>query len=87
MVNRIAETTLPDGKWVSTVELDYGNPLEAFRSLAGAVLQKPIGKPFETMVFACRARFSEEVDVQQYDTVEEARAGHEAMVRKWSVIQ
>lgn len=82
---RVAETTLPDGKWVSTVwiGLDY--------NLYG------MGKPliFETMVFSGkdvekeflgkkRLGLGEELDVERYSTLKEAEKGHKRMVRKWT---
>lgn len=72
---RIAETTLPDGKWVSTVwlGLDHG---------AGC------GPPliFETMVFAPSrdGELRESLDCDRYATAAEAKAGHAEMVAKWS---
>lgn len=69
---RVAETTLPDGIWVSTVWL-------------GVDHQWGSGPPliFETMVFLGRGGGCE-IDVARYSTEEEALAGHKAMVQKWS---
>lgn len=69
---RVAETTLPDGRWVSTVWL-------------GANHQFGSGPPliFETMVFSSQEDMQEE-DCDRYSTEAEARAGHQAMVEKWS---
>lgn len=72
---RVAETTLPDGKWVSTVWLglnhSYGD-----------------GPPmiFETMVFENKQNLSEE-DCEQYSTEAEALEGHQRMVEKWSKVR
>jgi hypothetical protein len=69
---RVAETTLPDGTWVSTVWLgvDYnfgdGPPLI-----------------FETMVFSSQNELSE-LDLDRYATLAEAEAGHIAMVATWT---
>lgn len=69
---RVSHTTLPDGKWVSTVWLGldhshgYGPPLI-----------------FETMVFAEGEPHATVIDSARYSTEEEARAGHAAMVTKW----
>ncbi len=71
-LKRVAETTLPNGRWVSTVWLglnhSFGN-----------------GPPliFETMVFPSREKLSEE-DCDRYSTEAEALAGHAAMVEKWT---
>jgi hypothetical protein len=69
---RVAETTLPDGKWVSTVWVgmdhsfgDEGPPLI-----------------FETMVFPTALTLGD-LDCERYSTEAEALAGHEAMVAKW----
>lgn len=68
---RLAETTLPDGKWISTVwlGLDHGQ----------------WGRPlyFETMVFPKQGDFTE-LECERYSTEEEALAGHAAVVAKWS---
>lgn len=74
---RVLETTLPDGKWVSTVwlGLDHG-----FRDLGD-----PHPLIFETMVFEhAEWRLGRELDCQRYHTEEEALAGHTRMVRAWS---
>lgn len=72
---RVGATTLPDGKWISTVWLgldhsfgDRGPPLI-----------------FETMVFAGVADL-ESLACDRYSTLEEATAGHNAMVKKWEAI-
>ena len=69
---RVAETTLPDGKWISTVWLGLDH------SFGG-------GPPliFETMVFPKRGEWGE-LDSDRYSTEEQARAGHERMVAKWT---
>lgn len=73
---RVAETTLPNGRWVSTVWLglnhQFGN-----------------GPPliFETMVFLPREAdvgLGEELDCDRYSTEAEALAGHERMCLKWA---
>lgn len=70
---RVAETTLNDGRLVSTVWLgiDHG-----FGS----------GPPviFETIVFSSRAEMNE-LDCDRYSTEAEALAGHAAMCAKWAV--
>jgi hypothetical protein len=69
---RVAETTLPDGKWISTVWLgidhNYGS-----------------GPPliFETMVFESKDNLGE-LALDRYSTLEEAEDGHEKMVKLWS---
>lgn len=70
---RVAETTLINGRWVSTVWL---GPTHLFWE----------GPPliFETIVFDGYETFHE-LDCDRYSTEEEARAGHERMCEKWSV--
>lgn len=72
---RVAETTLSNGKWVSTVWLGLNH-------------QYGDGPPliFETMVFKSKNDMNE-LDIERYSTLEEAKAGHERMVGKWSLIQ
>lgn len=67
----VAVTDLPDGKRVSTVFLGLNH---AFGD----------GPPliFETMVFD-HGSYGE-VDMDRYTTEEQAKAGHEAMVTKWT---
>jgi hypothetical protein len=71
---RVAETTLPNGRWVSTVWLGLDH-------------QYGDGPPliFETMVFPSKDGPLEEMDCDRYSTEAEALAGHQAMVEKWSV--
>ena len=73
---RVAETTLPDGKWVSTVwlGLDHG-----FGS----------GPPliFETMVFSSKHDMGGDVDCDRYATEADAIAGHQRMVEQWSQVE
>jgi hypothetical protein len=71
---RVAETTLPDGKWVSTVWMgldhqyaEHGPPLI-----------------FETMVFPSEHDL-DDLDCERYSTEAEALVGHAAMVAKWSL--
>jgi hypothetical protein len=68
---RVAETTLPDGKWISTVWLGLDHSFGE-------------GKPlvFETMVFPSKGNYCD-LDMQRYFTLEEAKEGHEVMVKKY----
>ena len=68
----VAETTLPDGKWVSTV-------------LDGIDMGFGDGPPliFETMVFRSEEALAQPVEIMRYATLAEAQAGHAAMVAKW----
>lgn len=70
---RVAETTLPNNRWVSTVWLGIDH---AFGD----------GPPliFETMVFSSQGKL-DEIDVERWSTEAEALAGHEAMCLKWAV--
>ena len=69
---RIAETTLADGRWVSTVWLglnhNYGT-----------------GPPliFKSMVFPSQDNMNE-LDCERYSTEEEAKDGHRKLAEKWS---
>lgn len=67
----MAETTLPDGVWVSTVWLGYNHQFQ------------PGGRPiiFETMVFTSRDRLND-LYCERYSTLEEAQAGHERIVAR-----
>ena len=68
---RVTETTLSDGKWVSTIWLGLNH-------------QWRDGPPliFETMVFPSKGN-STDLDCDRYSSEEEALAGHKAMVEKW----
>jgi len=68
----LKQTTLKNGKWVSTVFLGLNHNL----------LRR--GKPlfFETMVFPKEGNW-EELDMERYSTYEEAEKGHERMIKKW----
>jgi hypothetical protein len=70
---RVAETTLPDGKWVSTVWLG--------RDLNFSGEGPPI--IFETMVFPAQNDWGE-LDMERYSTLEETEEGHQRMVQKWA---
>jgi hypothetical protein len=72
---RVAETTLPNGRWVSTVWLGLDH------SFGG-------GPPliFETMVFPSQGDMGD-LDGDRYSTEAEALAGHARLVAKWSVDQ
>ena len=94
MGRTLKRDTLADGKWVSTVELDYSNPIIALRDVAVDFMASmggpedgsrlpPTGGRFETMVFPSKGNWTD-IDVSQYATEEEALAGHEAMVAKWA---
>jgi len=68
---RVAETTLPDGTWISTVWLGMNH------RYAGD------GPPliFESMAFDKDGVGDQ--DCERWSTEAEARAGHEAMVARW----
>jgi hypothetical protein len=70
---RVAETTLPNGRWVSTVWLGLDH---SFRS----------GPPliFETMVFPNQGDMGD-LDCDRYSTEAEALAGHARLCEKWAV--
>ena len=74
---RVRETTLPSGKWVSTIWLGLDH-----RFGEGSPLI------FETMVFPPSddrgERSWRDLDCDRYSTESEAIAGHEAMIVKWS---
>lgn len=66
---RVAKTVLPDGRVVSTVFLVLDHSFEGGPPLI-----------FETMVFPSETDFTE-TDCARYSTLDEARRGHEKMVR------
>ncbi len=70
---RVEQTTLPNGRWVSTVWLGLDHSFT------------PGGPPliFETMVFPSQGEMCD-LDCDRYSTEEEARAGHARMVEKWT---
>lgn len=74
---RVAETTLPDGTWISTVWIGLDHSFGEGPPLI-----------FETMVFATDGKqagtLGSELDCERYSTEAEAVAGHAAMVEKWS---
>ena len=67
---RIAETTLPDGTWISTVWIGIDH-------------QFGKGPPliFESMAFESKDNL-DECECDRYSTEAEALAGHEAMVKR-----
>ena len=68
---RVAETTLSNGRWVSTVWLGLNHGDSRHLLI------------FETMVFPSEGDRGE-LDCDRYATQDEAIAGHEAMCAKWS---
>lgn len=72
---RVAETMLPNGKWVSTVWLGLDHSFGDGPPLI-----------FETMVFASKDDLQEE-DCERYSTEAQAIAGHDAMVAKWTGVR
>jgi len=70
---RVRETTLEDGKWISTVWLGLDHSFNG---------QKPL--IFETMVF--KDKGLEVLDSKQYTTLEEAEQGHEKVVLKYTAM-
>uniref|UniRef100_A0A6M3ISF8 Uncharacterized protein n=1 Tax=viral metagenome TaxID=1070528 RepID=A0A6M3ISF8_9ZZZZ len=68
----VKQTTLPNGKWVSTVFLGVDHNF----GLSGRPLL------FETMVFKSNNELNE-IDMDRYSTWEEAEYGHKEMVKKW----
>ena len=70
---RVAETILPDGKWVSTVWLGIDHRFGEGPPLI-----------FETMIFPSKDGLLHELDQDRYSTETEAIVGHKAMVVKWS---
>ena len=70
-IQRVRETTLSDGKWISTVWLGLDHNFGPGPPLI-----------FETMVFTKDGE-GRTLDCERYSTEQEAIAGHEAMVEKW----
>lgn len=73
MTRHVDRTTLPDGKWVSTVDMQLDLPPEM------GSMAKILGYAFETMVFDR----GESIDCERWQTREEAERGHREMVSKW----
>lgn len=73
---RIAQTTLPDGTWISTVWLGLNHRFDSGPPLI-----------FETMVFESENGPYTELYLDRYSTEEEALAGHEAAVKRWSNVK
>lgn len=69
---RVAETTLPDKTWISTVWLGVNHGINSKNLIL-----------FETMVFPSRMKMKER-DCERYSTLEEAKKGHERMVERWT---
>lgn len=67
---RVAETTLPDGRWISTVWLGLDHNF-----MDGPPLI------FETMVFPNKTKLLE-IDMKRYASLEDARLGHELTVKE-----
>lgn len=72
---RVAETTLPNGKWVSTIWLGLNHRFSPGLPLI-----------FETMVFKSKGEFGE-LDSDRYSFEEDALAGHQVMCEKWKDAQ
>ena len=68
---RIRQTTLSNGKWVSTVWLGINHSFQEDCILI-----------FETMVFSTKDSL-EDLDCERYLSEEEAIKGHERMCKKW----
>ena len=71
-IKRVAETTLPNGRWVSTVWMGLNHRFGDGPPLI-----------FETMVFPSRDDMGD-LDSDRYSTEAEAFAGHERMVAWWT---
>lgn len=69
---RVAETTLPDGRWVSTVWVGLDSGFHQDRPII-----------FETMVFENPYGGGGDLDSDRYSSEREAREGHLAMVERW----
>jgi len=70
---RVAQTTLSDSKWVSTVWLGINHRYNDD--------DPPL--IFETMVFLYKGDYME-LDGKRYSTEKDALRGHDEMVAKWS---
>ena len=71
-MKRVAETTLPNGRWVSTVWLGLNHSFGAGQPLI-----------FETMVFPGPEDLHE-LDCDRYSTEADAVAGHARLCEKWA---
>lgn len=70
---RVAETTLANGRWVSTVWMGLDHSFGSGPPLI-----------FETMVFASPDDRAD-LDCDRYSTEAEALVGHQRMCEKWTV--
>ena len=66
----VAQETLPNGIYISTIWMGLDHNYGAGRPLI-----------FETMVFGAKA--GKDLDQDRYASLEEAKAGHAAMVKKY----
>lgn len=69
--SRVAETTLPNGTWISTVWMGRNHSYDGGPPLI-----------FETMVFPSKDDIGD-MDMDRYSTLEDAMAGHIQMVKRW----
>ena len=71
--------------WIDTCSLD--NPFANMLDIMGLGNDDAIGYGYETMVFPCDEKGNvsswADLDKANYNTEEEARKGHEKMVKKW----
>ena len=81
---RIAETTLSDGSWVSTVFLGIDHRIALLDGSGAAPIL------FETMVFQVKGRPTDKdpfdmegIDQRRYCTRDQALAGHAEIVARW----
>lgn len=72
---RVAETTLPNGRWVSTVWLGLDHSFGSGPPLI-----------FETMVFPSKDDMGD-LDSDRYSTEAEALAGHARLCEKWTAAE
>lgn len=70
-MRRVAETMLPDGKWVSTIWLGIDHSFGSGPPLI-----------FETMVFPSQGDWAE-LDMIRYSTEAAALEGHAVLVKRW----
>ncbi len=82
----IKRDVLPDGRYISTVRLPQPGALPVFdmiESLYEAVTNsKRGGRSFETKVFPNKEDLGTELETHYYETEEEARAGHSAVIER-----
>lgn len=79
---RVGDDTLPNGVWISTVWLGLDHGFFEGRPLFFETMVFDL--PHTAVVFGREQEVRDELDMARYSTLEQAKRGHLAMVKKWS---